>query len=116
MAQNQLFSEEEIKNILDKDLLELMGAKNMPDEEKAALYEKMAQTVQDRVLLRVDDLLDEEGQKEFVSIIDTGDQEKTNQFLLGKNINVPQLIIQEAMLYKMEMMSILKLGKNRQGE
>jgi hypothetical protein len=111
-----LFTEDELKQILDKDLLDLMGVANMPDDKKAELYAKMAATIQDRVLLRVDDALDEEGKKQFGEIIDTGDQAKTNEFLVGKGLNVPQLLVQEAMLYKLEMMSLLKINQNQKEE
>ena len=110
MAQD-LFSKDELNKIIDEDLLDLMGAKNMPGDAKAALYEKMALTIQDRVLLRIDEMLDEEGRKQFAAVIDSGDQVKTNDFLLSKNIGVPQLLIQEAMLYKVEIMSLMKLSK-----
>lgn len=113
MAQDQtLFTDDELKKILDEDMLELMGAKNMPDEQKATLYEKMATDVQDRVMMRIYDSLTDEERDAFAAIIDTGDQAKTNEYLLGKNINVPQLMVQEAMFYKLDMMALLKLGKN----
>lgn len=112
MNQNQtLFSDDEIKDILDKDLLDLMGAKNMSDEDKAAMYEKMATTVQDRVMLRIYDALTDKERSEFATIVDSGDAGKTNEFLLGKNLNVPKLLVQEAVLYKLEIMSLLKMGK-----
>lgn len=113
MAQTSLFTEDEVKQILDKDLLDLMGVANMPDNEKAELYQKMAATIQDRVLLRVDDALDEDGRKQFGEIIDTGDQAKTNEFLTSKGIDVPKLLVQEAMLYKLEMMSLLEISQNQ---
>ena len=112
MDQNQkLFSDDELKDILDKDLLELLGAKNMSDEDMATMYEKMAMTVQDRVMLRIYDALSNEERGEFATIVDSGDVSKTHDFLLGKDINVPKLLVQEAVLYKLEIMSLLKMGK-----
>lgn len=108
----KLFSDEEIKNILEKDLLELMGEQNMPGEEKVALYEKMAQTVEDRVMLRIYDALTDPERKEFETIIDSGDRAKTNEYLLAKDLSIQQMLVQEAMLYKLDMMSLMKLSQN----
>jgi hypothetical protein len=116
MAQTNLFTTDELKQIFDQDLLDLMGASNMPPEQKADLYEKMANTIQDRVLLRIDDALDEEGRHQFAKIIDTGDHEKTNEFLISKGLNIPKLLIEEAVLYKLEMMSLLKISQNQAEE
>jgi hypothetical protein len=116
MAQPDLFTAEELKQIFDQDLLDLMGASNMPPEQKADLYEKISNTIQDRVLLRVDDALDEDGRKQFGQIIDTGDQAKTNEFLTSKGLNIPKLLIEEAVLYKLEMMSLLKISQNQAEE
>lgn len=109
---SKLFSDDEIKDILDKDLLDLMGAQTMTDEQKADMYLKMSTTIQDRAMLRVYDALTDEERAEFASIIDSGDAAKTNEYLLAKDISIPKLLVQEAMLYKLEMMSLLKMGKN----
>lgn len=103
-----LFTDQEIKDILDKDLLELMGVKNMSEEKKAELYQKMAQTVQDRVVARIDDQLDEKGRAEFIKLIDNGDKVKTEEYLKAKNIDVAKLLVEEAIIYKTQMMSMLK--------
>jgi len=114
MAQDQdLFTDEELKNIIDGDLLDLLGAKNMSDDEKLALYEKMTQTLQDRVLLRVDDALNDEDQKIFSQLVTEGDQAKINEFLLSRNIEVPKLLVEEALIYKVEIMSLMKLSKQK---
>jgi len=112
MDSNQaLFSDQEVKDIIDKDLLELMGAQNMPEEQKAELYQKMSDTVQNRVFARVDDALDEQGKQEFSRLLDEGDSNKINEFLQGKGIDVNKLLVEESLTYKMEMMSLFKKSK-----
>ncbi len=106
-----LFSDDELKRILDEDLLVLMGAKNMTDEEKVDLYVKMAETVQDRAMLRIYDNLTVEERQAFAELVDAKDEKKTNEYLLSKGINVPQLLIQEAMIYKVDMMSLFKVSQ-----
>lgn len=113
-SQNKLFTEAEIKDILDKDLLELMGAKDMPQEKKAELYTKMAQTVQNKVIARIIDALDEAGRQEFVKLIDRGDSKKTEEFLRSKGIEVSKLLVEEAIIYKNEIMALFKQSKKEQ--
>jgi len=103
-----LFTDEEIQNILDKDLLELMGAKDMPEEKKQELYRKMAETVQDRVIARIDDKLSEQEREEWLKLIDENDKNKMEEFLKSKDIDVAKMLVEEAIIYKTEMMSLFK--------
>lgn len=116
MDSSKLFTEEEIKNILDKDILELMGAQNMPQEKKTELYEKMAKTVQDRVVARIDDKLDEPSRQEFVKLIEEGDSKKVEEYLRSKDIEVSKLLVEEAIIYKTEIMSLYKQGQSTDKE
>lgn len=112
MAQDQnLFTDEELKKIINDDLLEQLGMGNASDQEKLDAYEQITQNIEDRVLFRVDDNLNDEDKKLFGEIINSGDQAKANEFLLSRNLNVPQLLVEEAMLYKVEIMSLMKLSK-----
>lgn len=108
---SNLFTDQDIKDILDKDLLELMGAKNMPEDKKAELYQKMAKTVQDRVVARIDDKLDDAGRDEFIKLIDEGDKVKTEEYLRSKDIDTAKLLVEEAIIYKTQMMTLIKQGK-----
>lgn len=110
-SKTKLFSDEEMQQILDNDLLELMGAQNMPQEKKQALYQKMAETVQDRVIARIDDQLSESEREEWLKVIDSDDQAKMAEFLKSKNIDVAKMIVEEAIIYKTEMMALFKQSK-----
>lgn len=107
-SKQNLFTDEEFKEILDKDLLELMGAKEMPPEKKQELYTKMAQTVQNRVIARIDDQLSEEERQEWIKLIDINDKTKMEEFLKSKDINVAKWLVEEAIIYKTEMMALFK--------
>ncbi|MCL5407291.1 MAG: DUF5663 domain-containing protein [Patescibacteria group bacterium] len=107
-SKSNLFTDEEIQNILDQDLLELMGAKDMPEEKKQELYQKMAETVQDRVIARIDDQLSETQREEWLKVIDENDKNKMETFLKSKNIDIAKMLVEEAIIYKTEMMSLFK--------
>jgi len=112
MDQDQnIFSDQEVKDIIDKDILELMGAKNMDPQKKQELYEKMAQTIQDRVIARIDDSLDETGKAEWLKLAEENNKEKMEAFLKSHNIDVVKLMTEEAMVYKMEVMTLMKQAK-----
>lgn len=110
-SQVNLFTDEEIQNILDKDLLELMGAADMPQEKKQELYTKMAQTVQNRVIARIDDKLSGQEREEWLKIIDENDKSKMEEFLRSKNLDVAKMLVEEAIIYKTEIMALFKQAK-----
>lgn len=108
MDQSPLFNDEELKEVFEKDILEVLGAKNMPETEKQKLYLKMTETVQDKALLRIDAQLDESAREEWIKISSEGDKNKMEEFLRSKNINVAQILVEEALVYKLELATLKK--------
>lgn len=98
------------EDILNKDILELMGAKNMPEEEKKNLYTKILETIQNRVIARVADSLTDEDMKKWAEI--KGDKEKATQFLADKGIDLGKLYLQEALIYKTELVNLSQAARN----
>lgn len=114
MASQTLFNDQELQDVLDKDLLELLGAKNMPDEQKQELYLKMAHTVENRVIARIDDKLDDTSREEFVKLIDAGDKAKVEDFLRSKGMDIAKMMVEEALMYKMEITSLAKQSQKQE--
>ncbi len=110
-----LFNNKNLTELLDKDILEIIGGKNLPPEKKQELYTKMAQTVQDRVVARIDDQLDDQSRQEFIKLIDEGDKVKVEEYLRSKNIDVAKLLVSEAIVYKMEIMNLYKQTQKQEG-
>lgn len=108
---SQLFSQEEINDILDKDVLELIGGKDLPQEKKEELYLKMAQTIENRVIARIDDKLNDAEREEWLQTIDTDDKAKMEEFLRSKDIDVAKLMVEESLIYKTEIASLYKKSK-----
>ncbi len=104
----KLISDEELKDLLEKDLLELIGGADLPPEKKQELYTKMAETVQNRTIARIYDQLSEEEGKEIDQLIDADDKGKVDEFLKSKNLDITSLLAQEAIIYKTEMVELFK--------
>jgi hypothetical protein len=106
-----LVSDQEIKNLLEKDLLELIGGADLPPQKKQELYAKMAETVQNRVIARIYDQLSEEEGQELDKLIDSGDKNQVDEFLKNKNLDITSLLTQEAIIYKAEMVNLFKANR-----
>lgn len=105
---SNLFSDEEIQDLIQKDILDLMGMEGLTEEKRVELYAKMLNTVEERVIMRIDDALDEPGREELKQLLETGTKEKFDEFLKTKNISLEKLFAEEALIYKTELMSLLK--------
>ena len=110
-----LANDQELKEIFDKDVLELIGGQNISQEEKEKAYLQMAETVQNRTIARIYGELSEADGKELDQLIDTGDQQKVDEFLQSKNIDMTGYLVKEAIIYKMQIADLFK-KEPKQGE
>lgn len=94
-------------DIIDEDILVLMGAKNMPSAEKEDLYKKMIETIQLRVLARIDDQLSDQEAEEIGTIVKSDDKAKFFEYLKNKDIDIEKLYAEEALIYKIEMIELI---------
>lgn len=91
------------KAILRDDILVGMGLESLPETEKNALYRTMVATVQTRVLARVLDGLNQAEQASLAALLERGDGPTIEAFIVAHTPNLADLIEQEALLYKSEM-------------
>jgi len=101
------------EDILNKDILELMGAKDMSEERKKELYTKMLETIQNRVIVKIINQLSDEDAEAFKKLVDSGNKTEMENFLNSREIDLAQLMLAEAMIYKTEMVS-LKNAANKE--
>lgn len=94
--------------IIDKDILELMGAKDMPEEQKQQIYKSMIETIENRVIAKIDDQLSDEEAKKLKTIVEGGKKEEFDEYMKEININVDQIYAQESIVYKMEMVQLMQ--------
>lgn len=94
------------EDVLNKDILSLMQADNLPDDEKQKLYEKMLGTIQNRVIARITDKLTDEEVEELKKLLDEGDQDKIQSFMKAHDIDWPKMMLEETLIYKTELASL----------
>lgn len=96
------------EEIIEQDILEILGAKNMSQEQKRNLYTKMLETIQRRTMIRIHDQLSEADREEWKKILDSGDGKKAGKYLLDHGIEVPKLLAEEALILKTELADLAK--------
>ncbi|PJC65732.1 hypothetical protein CO019_01175 [Candidatus Berkelbacteria bacterium CG_4_9_14_0_2_um_filter_42_30] len=96
--------------LLEKDILELMGVDNLPDKEKEELYKKMLETILNRVVLRLDTQISDEEVEKLKEITDKKDKEGFFKFFQDKGIDIKSIFAEEAALYKVEMVALTSQG------
>ena len=95
------------KEIIDKDILELLGVGEIDPTKKDELYKKMVETIQTRILARVDDLLYDADAAQIKFYLETNSQEKFDLLMQERNIDIEKLYIEEALLYKLELTELI---------
>jgi|GEM_PF-2308739 len=98
-------------DFIQKDILDLMGAQDMPSEQKAELYESMVATIQDRVILRLLEMMSDDDYAELENSVDVKDATKFGEIIQRNNIDLPQVFAEEALTYKIEMVNLAQ-GNN----
>lgn len=98
-------SETIVSDIVSKDIIDLLDLGNLP-AEKQEEYRKLAvETVNDRSFSRLTDILEEKGLLEEFQNIEEN-EETIRGFLTRNDIDLDNLIAEEAVIYKAQMKSI----------
>jgi hypothetical protein len=103
--QNAIGQPIDYRQVLDADLLELLGAENLSEEDRQKVYETAVQTIENRVLARVVDELTDEDLEAWEKIPET-DKAALKQFLDERGIDLAKLYVAEAIQYKSEIASL----------
>jgi hypothetical protein len=89
-------------DLLNENIIGLLGLESLPDNEKQAMLEKMTELIQKRLMLRVMDVLSEEDAKQMADV------EKNPQEILAliaeKVPNFEDLVKEEVVKLKEEML------------
>lgn len=100
-----------VEDILEKDLFELLRIPNASDEEKQRIIQSMVTTVDARVVGRVVELLSDEEADQFKTIAEAGDPQKLVDFLVEKEIDLPQVVSEEVTRHRIEVVQLLSLAE-----
>lgn len=99
------------KDLIEGDVFELMGLQNLSEEKKEELMAQMIDGLQARVLVRIDDLITDIDREEFHKLLDEESDEKINEYLRTKNIDVKKITAEEALLMKSQIIEKAKALK-----
>jgi len=108
-----LIDEQKLPELLDKDTLELIGGQDLPPEKKQELYLKIAQTIHNRAISRIYKQLSESEGQELDKLLETDDSVKVQDYLRSKGLDLPAILTQEALAYKLEIYELFKNVQNR---
>ena len=100
-AQDKM-QQEVADELLNQDILKILKMDTMSAEKQEEIKQKMIDTILGRMIARIMDALSEEDKKGFEEILDKNDQAATEEFLKDK-VNIRDILVQETMLYKAEM-------------
>ena len=112
MQSNDDFRKDDLNNLkekAEKDLFEAIGFKNLPENEKAALLEKMMKLIEVRTLNKILDSLNPE-QDEKLKNLDQNDSEALENFLQEYVPNYETLFYDEAKKLRQEL--LIEHGQN----
>lgn len=102
-----------LDELLEGNLFELLGIQDSDQEYKDKITKKMMDTVDARVLKRVGSMLSEEDANEFSQIAETGNAQKLSDYLVGKKIDLPAIVSEEATRYRVEIIETIRLAQER---
>ena len=91
------------KDLLEKNIISLLGLESLSEEKKVQFLEKISELVFKRAMVRVMELLSESDQEELGRLVDGGDSEKTDAFIATKVPNFEEIMNNEIITVKEEM-------------
>lgn len=98
----------DLNEIIDKDIFTLLHLEKAPKEKKDAIMTDMIDTVRTRVSARILESLSEPEISTLEMLIDQKHEDKVEEFLENKGINLMQVTSEEAMKYKAEIVKLIK--------
>jgi len=91
------------KDIIEKDVLELMGFTTLTSEKKEELHQKIYQAIEDRVAARLYDIFNDAEREQYQKMLDEKKYEEIKVFLNSKKINIDKMLSEEAIAMKLEL-------------
>lgn len=95
------------EEILEKDILDIIGASDMSDSEKQEMYQKMNDTIANRVTARIVDSLNDDDVDTWIKLLDSNNQQEANTFMSDRGVDIAEIIAKEALLYKTQIVDLI---------
>lgn len=94
-----------LEDSLSEDLFEVLGATDLPDQEKAALLVQMIEIVQTRVLDKIFDMFNPQQRDELMGLMEGENIDETERFLLTTVPNYYDMFELEAKQLRRELVT-----------
>ena len=92
-----------LKEKAEKDIFEILGAKDIPDEEKGAILAKMVEVVSGRAIARLGEELSDEDRQKLEELISADDTEAVDRFIIEKAPGFDSYFEEEAKKLRQEL-------------
>lgn len=95
----QSITQDEINDLINKDILDILGLSKIEEKKKDELREKIVATVENRVLRRITDELEKNNKfDDFEKLI--AEDKSVDEFLSENGISPERIFAEEAISYK----------------
>ncbi len=101
-----------VKDIIEKDIFTLLGAESLTAEEKNELMAKMLDTIRFRVIDRVSEMISKDEMNMWMDLMEPDKNEELNKFLADRKINLSQMMMEEAVNYKIQLKTYANYTKS----
>ncbi len=88
---------------LDGDFFDELGLDDMSSEARDELSASAVRTIENRVLLRIADQLDDAQRAELTQLSEVGDGEAFEKWVDEHGVNLGDLVVEESLAYRLEM-------------
>src|SRR5579871_3060777 len=102
-----------LDELLEGDLFELLGIQEVDEQKKAALVKSMTETIEARAVNRITGLLSEAEAEQFGRLAEANESEKLVQFLVDHQIDLPQIVSEEATRLRVELIELTRLVQEK---
>ena len=94
------------EQLIEGDIFPLLGLENLDHEGKEKLLATIYEGIEARVALRIADLISPQQETAWQQLLEEGNDENTQTFLAQAGIDVQQLTLEEAILYKQKLLNL----------
>ncbi|MBI4253290.1 hypothetical protein HY623_03905 [Candidatus Uhrbacteria bacterium] len=95
-------------DVIKKNIFDILGLSQLPEEQKAQMLQKMLQIIYQRVVARIIDVLPEDSMRALKDAIDKEDSDATTAVLTKHGMmSFPELMCEEALFLKYEMDALI---------
>lgn len=96
MSQDDTDKKDDLKERVSSDIFSVIGAADLPEEEKGVLLARMMELIQTRTLMRATEGLNDEKKEKLSDLAEADDPEAIEEFLLKEVSNFEAMFEEEA--------------------